>query len=221
MADTDKVINTFKRFKEKGWMPGGNGALALMCPITENSKKIYVTPNETSQKLTANDLFLLRDLYGSQDIRQPLNQTDDVKISEWAALFLELMSKYPNTKAVAQVITKWSVLSARMALTAWKKTAENHPNVLRLSHWPLLSKLHSDRELFIPIINYGNPEAMLSEAKAMLLLYPQTCVILVRDYGMVVWGETLLDVENKIEILERLCELQIYSYTLLSPSPLV
>jgi len=221
MADTDKVIKAFDRFKEKGWMPGGNGALALMCHITENSKKIYVTPNETSKKLTANDLFLLRDLYGSKDIRQPLNQADDAKISDWNALFLELMGKYPKIQAVAQVITKWSSLSARMALTAWKKTSENHPNVLRLSHWPLLSKLHSDRELFIPIINYGNPEVMLAEARAMLLLYPKTCVILIRDYGMVVWGESLLDVENKIEILEHLCELQIYSYTLLSSSSLV
>ena len=202
-------------------MPGGNGALALMCSITENSKKIYVTPDNTQEKLTSSDLFLLRDLYGSQDIRQPLNQAEDTKISYWAPLLLEMLGHGVETTAAVQVITKWSALSARAALAAWKRTAENHPNVIRLSHWPLLSKLNSDRELYIPIINHGSSESMLLEARNMLSLYPQTCAILVRDYGMVVWGRSLLDVENKIEILEHLCELQIYSYTLLSQPPLV
>lgn len=223
MSDANKIIETFDNFKEKGWMPGSNGALALLCSITENSKKIYVTPEGMSKrKLTTNDLFLLRDLYGSQDIQQPINQADDnSKISDWAPLFLELMGRYPGTQAVAQVITKWSALAARMSLAAWKKTAENSPNVIRLSHWPLLSKLGTNRELFIPIINYGSSEKMLLESKTILSLYPETCAILVRDYGMVVWGESLLDLESKIEILEHLCELQIYSYTLLSSISLV
>jgi methylthioribulose-1-phosphate dehydratase len=223
MSDTTKIIETFEKFKEKGWRPGGNGALALLCSITENSKKIYVTPNTTDKKkLTTNDLFLLRDLYGSQDLIQPLNQPDDnSKIADWAPVFLDVLARYPETKAVAQVITKWSALSARMALAAWKKTAENNPNVIRLSHWPLLRRLQPNRELFIPIINHGNPESMLAEARVSLSLYPETCAILVRDYGMVIWGETLLDLENKIEILEHLCELQIYSYALLSSLSLV
>ena len=51
MSDDNKIIETFERFKEKGWMPGGNGALGLLCTITENSKKIYVTPNTTDKKI--------------------------------------------------------------------------------------------------------------------------------------------------------------------------
>jgi ribulose-5-phosphate 4-epimerase/fuculose-1-phosphate aldolase len=224
MGDANTVIDAINRFKDKGWMPAFSGAIALTCNITEKSKKIYLTPDNTAGKpLTPNDLFLLRDLYGSQDIRQPLNQLDDESIvmSRWTPLFLEIFSQFPEAQAVAQVSTKWTTLASRLALVAWKKTAETQPNILRLSHWALLERINVGKELMIPIINYGSPEGMLHEARGLLEFYSQTCALLIRDYGLVAWGESLRDVENKIEILEHLCELQIHSYTLLSPPTFV
>ena len=109
MGDANIVIDTLERFKDKGWMPGYSGALALTCAITEASKKIYITPdNPAGKKITTNDLFLLRDLYGSQDIRQPINQIDDesLVLSSWAPLFLEIMTRYNRKKAKEKRLQK-------------------------------------------------------------------------------------------------------------------
>jgi len=223
MGGTNLIIDTFEKFSSKGWMPGKSGALAMMTNITENSKKIYITPEQTNKaKLTANDLFLFRDLYGSQDVQQPLNQSSEsLTLSRWAAVFFEIIKVCPKVSAVAQISTKWSALAGRLALAAWKKNAENHPNIVRLAHWALLDKLTTGHELLLPVINFSDPESMLSETKSILSLYPNTCAILIRDYGMVTWGASFNDVENKIEILEHVCELQIYSYALLSSVSLI
>jgi ribulose-5-phosphate 4-epimerase/fuculose-1-phosphate aldolase len=222
MNDSNLVINTFDHFRKKGWMPGSTGALALLCSITENSQKLYVTPDQVGKKISNNDLFLLRSLYGAQDIQEPLNQMEEnLTLSRWSPLFLDIMTKNPEIRAVAQVTTKWSVLAARMALDAWKKRADSHPNILRLAHWELLQDINASRELLVPIINYSNSDSMLAEIKRLLPLYPETCAILVRDYGMLVWGDSFEQIEQRIEILEYVCEMQIYSYALLSPPSLV
>jgi ribulose-5-phosphate 4-epimerase/fuculose-1-phosphate aldolase len=218
MNDGNLVIKTFDHFRDRGWMPGSSGALALMCSITDSSNKIYVTPDQADKRLTTNDLFILRSLYGKPDLQEPLNKIDEhMDLSKWAPAFLHVLEQYPQTRALAQVTTKWSVLAARMALDAWKKRSDNHPNVLRLSYWELLKDLGSDKELLIPIINLSDPDSMLTEIKSLLSSYPGTCAILVRDYGMVVWGNSFDQIERRVEVLEYVCEMQIYSYTLLSP----
>ena len=212
MSETQKIVETIARYKARGWLPGGNGALALLCPITESSKKVYITPSNV-RSLSQNDLFMLRDTYGAQDVQSPLNKEDGT-MTEWAPLFFHILQVYPASKAVVQVATKWTSLAARSVLLTWKNSATNFPNVFRLSHWPALKKITDRTELEIPIINYGNNA--VTEGKAMLSVYPDTFAILVRDYGAIVWGESLNDVEAKIEVLEHLSELQIYSNSLLS-----
>lgn len=220
MNDSNKVVETFNKFRQKGWMPGSTGSLALLCGITENSNKIYVTPDKVQDKIAVNDLFLLRSLYGSHDMQDPINKLDNnLQLSRWSPLFIEIIATHPETRALAQVTTKWGILAARMALDAWKTRAESHPNVLRLSHWELLKDINGGKELLIPIVNLSEPGKLLTEVKSQLSLYPNTCAIIIRDYGMVVWGNSFSDVERRIEILEHVCEMQIYSYTLLfSPS---
>lgn len=212
MSETQKIVEAVARYKAHGWIPGGNGAVALLCPITESSKKIYITPSNI-KSLTQNDLFMLRDTYGAQDVQTPLNKEEGA-MTEWASLFMHILQTCPNTRAVIQVATKWTALAARSALLTWRNTASNFPNVFRLSHWPALKQLTNKQELEIPIINHGSN--MVMEGKAMLSVYPDTFAILVRDYGAIVWGDSLDDAEGKVEVLEHLSELQINSNSLLS-----
>ena len=217
MNDAKRVIEAYKKFRSKNWMPGGQGALASLCSINENSNKVYVTPDQIRDELSNSDLFLLRNLYGANEMQAPLNSFDEtLTISRWTPVFLEIISKFPKTRAIAQLCTKWSVLAGRMSLEAWKKKADQHPNVLRLSHWELLDHLSSSEELLIPVVNLARGEALLSETKNLLSLYPDTCAILIRDYGIVVWGDSFSDLERRVEILEHVCELQTISFTLFS-----
>jgi ribulose-5-phosphate 4-epimerase/fuculose-1-phosphate aldolase len=216
MSDTQNVVDTIAKYRNRGWLPGGNGALALLCSITENSKKIYITPSNINQ-LKPSDLFMLRDTYGAQDVQLPINK-EGGGMTEWAPLFMHIFQTYPDSKAVAQVATKWTSLAARASLISWKKSANNFPNIFRISHWPALKKIINKTDLEIPIVNYGDNK--IAEGIAMLSVYPNTFALLIRDYGAIIWGDSLHDVEAKIEILEHLCELQIYSYSLLSGTEL-
>jgi len=209
-----QIIQYYDKFKSRGWIPGGCGAIAHLFSITENSRKIYVTPERPRHTtLTNNDLFLLRHLYGKLDIQNPLNQDEyGLTISKWTNIFLEVFANKPNATCVAQFSTKWSVLGARMALEAWRKNSSHYPNILRLAHWGLLSFLGADRELLIPIIEFSDPDSMQQATKNALELYPQTCAILIRDYGVITWGTSLEDLESRTELLEHIMELEVREF---------
>ena len=111
MSGSSDVIDAFKRFKDNGWLPGGQGAIAFVCAITDNSRKVYITPDPTGKQLTSNDLFILRDLYGSQNVTQPLNfDANSLKKSDWFLLLLDQLATFPECIAAAHVIPKWSGL---------------------------------------------------------------------------------------------------------------
>ena len=69
MTETSKILDTITNLRSRGWLPNGSGGLAVLQKIHDNSQKIYITPNKV-KKLVPNDLFLLRSLYGEQDIPQ-------------------------------------------------------------------------------------------------------------------------------------------------------
>lgn len=219
MNEQMQISEAYNRFRARGWAPGGQCAIALLSHVTDNSKKIYVTPDYVKDaQLASSDLFLLRDLYGIQDIQTPLNQINQAnKISRWSSVLLEILSRNTTNLCAVQLTPLWSTLAGRHALTNWAKKGDSHPNVLRLTYWKLLEKLTFDGsadELSIPIISYGKPEETLFETKEALKLYPHTCAIVIRDYGILAWGKTLADVQNRVEILEHLCQLQIQDFIL-------
>jgi ribulose-5-phosphate 4-epimerase/fuculose-1-phosphate aldolase len=216
MSEKEKIIKAISYFKDKGWMPGARGALALLNKISDESHKIYITAN-TPQKgyLTNNDIFVLRNLYGENDIVNPLNQSDEaLEISKWASIFIEIFSRKPEAKCIVQYCPKWPVLAARMAFASWRAKAESYPNLLRLSHWGLLDGLGSTNELLVPIVNYGDAESMLSSIRRALSLHPEICALLIRDYGVILWGETLQTIKNKTEIFNHVCELEVFDFYL-------
>ena len=216
MPEKDKIIETVEYFRSKGWMPGRCGALALLQKISDESNKIYITPSIPKKGfLTNNDIFVLRSLYGDFDVLNPLNKDEEsLEISRWSSLFIEIFAQRPGTQAVVQYCSKWPTLATRMSLSAWKATADSYPNLLRLSHWRLLSELGVEDELLVPVINYGSPEAMLGSMREKLNLYPNTCAILIRDYGTLIWGESLQSVKNRAEIFNHICELEVFNHYL-------
>lgn len=214
MSELNQLIEMYRRFRDKNWAPGGSCSIALFCYITDNSKKIYVTPDNFKDiQLNTSDIFLLRDLYGIQDIQAPLNQVDkSLKISRWAPILLEILGVNPANACVVQLSPPWSTLAGKYALTSWVNKGNSHPNILRLSYWKLLEKLTesaSEEEFLIPIVNYGKPEELLIEIREILKLYPETCAVIVRDYGILVWGKSLSDVYNRVDVIEHVCQLQI------------
>jgi len=213
MNELRQLIDSYHRFRNRGWAPGGLCAIACLSHVTDNSKKIYITPDQIQDQLSSNDIFLLRDLYGTQDIQTPLNQIDkSIKLSRWAPVLLEILAANASNLCVAQLSPLWSTLAAKYALTIWAKKGDAHPNILRLSYWKLLEKLTGDEtssDFLIPIINYGQQDKILPELRENLRLYPHTCAIIIRDYGLLVWGKSFADVFNRVEVIEHLCQLQI------------
>jgi len=221
MPNLNTLVDFYYKIKNRGWFPGSSGGLALLCNITDNSKKIYVTPNAIGSKLSVNDLFLLRHLYGEQDLVSPLNKDEsDLRLSKWIGSFLEIFSKQASARCVMQITTKWSTLATRMSIEAWRRRSESYPNLLRLSHWGVISEIKnpwpSDDELLLPIIEKGDPDTITFNVKTSLELYPKANALLIRDYGMFIWGESLEDAEQNAELIEHLCELQVTEFNLLS-----
>lgn len=216
MTETSKILDSIANLKNRGWFPNGSGGLAVLQKIHDNSQKIYVTPHKV-KNLVPNDLFLLRSLYGEQDMQTPLNKVENaLELSSWTSIFLEILGNKTNATCVAAVHTKWTTLASRAAFHIWRKKSESYPNLLRISHWGLVNDITGKNEMFIPIVNYADAGTMLSKTKEALSLYPESCAILIRDYAMVVWEKSLELLESRAEAIEYLCELQVADFNLFS-----
>ena len=87
--------------------------------------------------------------------------------------------------------------------------------MFRIAHWDLVSQLAPEddsKELNLPIIDYD--DSSLEKVKLALDLYPSTCAILIRDYGMLLWGSSSEDLFARAEVLEHLLELQIREHSI-------
>lgn len=210
MIDSTEIIRTLRDFYQRGWMPGSFGGLACLQIVGENSKKVYMTPDRfDATTLSANDLFVMRDLYGSQDIQGPL--TTDLKITRWGSIFLSLIAKTQNN-CIGFFSTKAGCLAGRVALHAWRSNSETHPNVVRVSHWGLNAEIGQDKEFYIPIIEMGAIEELITQVNQIFNMYSEKFpAIIVRNYGYFIWGETLAALRNRTDILERLLELQSHA----------
>jgi len=215
MTETAKILTTISSLKDRGWFPGGSGGLAHLQKISESSQKIYVTPDKLNS-VKANDLFLLRSLYGQQDIQTPLNKVDNgLELSPWTSIFLEIIGQKQAT-CVAALHTKWATLATRAAFHSWRKNSESYPNLLRLSHWGMIKDITGKDEMLIPVVDYTDSGTMLAKTKEALALYPESCAILIRDYAVVVWERSLKLLESRAEAIEYLCELQVADINLFS-----
>lgn len=211
------IVTFLKQCHQRGWMPGTAGGLAHLVSMGNNSKKILITPEGLPKDdLAASDMFALRDLYGTQELIAPISKNKDLSICSWAPLFIEILGRYPTTTCVGEFATKWTTLASRMAFKAWQKNADAFPNVLRLAYWGLIRHLNSNQELLIPIIetnvDVGVMQASLQQA---ISYYPNTCAVIIRNYGLIAWGDSIVDLKNKLEIIEHLCELQVTDFNLL------
>lgn len=208
MMETNDAISYLKKFHEAGWMPGSIGALAQLVVFNESSKKIFVTPDNLDiNTLSSGDLFVLRDLYGTQDVQAPLK--GNFVISKWASTFFMLLGK-TGTSCIAFLSTRNSCLVSMKAVQMWRENSESHPNLLRLGHWGLIKDLGiPEAEVTIPIIDCGAEEAV-SQIENVFNLYSDTFpAILVRNYGVLTWERSLSSLRNRVEILERLFDLQM------------
>jgi ribulose-5-phosphate 4-epimerase/fuculose-1-phosphate aldolase len=208
--ETNDIVSYLRKFHDAGWMPGSVGAGAQLIVHNESSKKILVTPDNLDiNTFTSSDLFVLRDLYGTQEIQAPLK--GKFSISKWATVFFTLLAK-TDAKCAAFVSTQNSCLIGRKAIQLWNEKSESHPNLLRLSHWGLIKDLGIPHpEVNVPIIDCFANEA-LPQVNSVFDLYVNPFpAILVRNYGLLVWENSLSLLRNKIEILERLFALQLNS----------
>ena len=206
MIETNDIVSFIKKFHDAGWMPGSVGAVAQLIVHNESSKKILVTPDKLDvNTLTTSDFFTLRDLYGTQEVQAPVR--GNTTISRWASSLFYLLGKN-DARCIAFLPTKNACLLGRKSLELWHKQG-GHPNQLRLSHWGLLRDLGCTADTAIPIID-SEGENALSQIEHIYELYVQPFpAILVRNYGVFSWEGSLPLLKNKLELLERLFELQL------------
>ena len=207
MMENNDIISYARKFHDAGWMPGSIGAIAQLIVHNESSKKILVTPDNLDiNTFSSNDLFVLRDLYGTQEIQAPLK--GNFAISMWASTFFMLLAK-TDSKCTAFVSTQNSCLLGLKAIQMWKEKSESHPNLVRLSHWGLLKDLGAQTEINIPIIDCEADEAAAQVENTFNLYVNSFPAIIVRNYGLLAWDSSLPELRNKLEILDRLFGLQL------------
>ena len=206
--ENNDIVSYIRKFHEAGWMPGSVGAVAQLIVHNESSRKILVTPHNLDvNTFSSNDLFVLRDLYGSQEVQAPLK--GNFSISKWAPALFMLLSK-TESKCAAFVSTKNSCLAGAKAIQVWKEKGESHPNLLRLGHWGLLRDIGvEETAVGIPIIDCLAEEAPNQINNVFEVHIKKFPAIIVRNYGLLVWGSSLGDLRNRVEILDRLFEIQL------------
>lgn len=207
MSESTEIVTYLKSFHLAGWMPGSVGALALLVTHSKSSKNIFITPDTFDvNKLTVSDLYVLRDLYGSQAIQPPLKE--GAPLSKWASSFLFLLER-TNSRCVAFLPTKNSTILSRSCLKTWKERGE-HPNQVRLAHWTLLSSLGCSQTT-LPIIDC-DAEQSYKQIESLYEIYvSEFPAIIVRNYGLISWAPDLSLLRNKVELLERIFDLQMHS----------
>jgi len=220
MSNRDKLIKFCKEFQALGWMPGTSGSVALLCNVAENSRKIFITPEGIRKdELSSSELFELRDLYGSQECIPPMEKRGiTYNISSWAQIHLETLSRIPGITCTAFIASKWITLAARTSLKASFEKGDSLPNVLRLAYWGLLENIAEGHEVNIPIIS-GSPKdggGLSDLLQQALTLYPEAPAAVVRDHGALIWASSLSDLKTKAETIERVSELKVFDYHLIS-----
>ncbi|RJR10579.1 hypothetical protein C4588_02985, partial [Candidatus Parcubacteria bacterium] len=196
MIEINDFVSSVKKFHASGWMPGSSGAVAeLSDTISTNSKKIFMTPDTFDVcSLSSSDLFVLRDLYGSQDVQTPIR--GNFTLSKWASVFFYLLGK-TSSNAVVFLPTKNASLISLKTIQMWRENSESHPNLLRLGYWGLLTDLGYTSEMYIPVIDCKADEA-LTHVENVFNHYPFPFpAILVRGYGLLTWDASLATLRNK------------------------
>jgi ribulose-5-phosphate 4-epimerase/fuculose-1-phosphate aldolase len=212
----EDIVIFCKELHAKGYTPGASGGLAVLCNFGTNSKSIFVTPEGiSSSSLQPSELFVLRDFYGAQEFLPPMERADrSYQISKYCPIFLEGLQS-TGAGCIAYITSKWATLATRMGLKAWSRDAEGLPNVIRLSHWGLVDEIKPGScELVAPVINFDSVDSQAAQFKRVRSIYPETEVVFVRNTGMIVWADTFESLKIKIELLERLCELQVTEFHL-------
>jgi len=220
MSDRDNLIKFCRDCQNLGWMPGDSGSVALLCNVAENSRKVFITPKGSRKdELLSNELFELRDLYGAQECIPPMEKRGkSYEISSWAPIHLELLARIPGISCTAFLSPKWVVLAARTSIKASFDKGDSLPNVLRLAYWGLVERLANGHETNIPIVSSpaGSYDGLVGLLRQSLSLYPAAPAIVIRDHGILVWADTLSNLKSKTEIIERISELKVFDYHLVT-----
>jgi len=213
----DQVIHYSKLLNEMGWFPGNSGGLALMSQKAANHKTITITPDNVPKRfLKSGDLFELKWMFDKQDFVLPsLNKnTDPHLIARWAQIYLLIITR-SNAKCVIEVAAKWPALASRLATRAWERNATTYPNQLRLAHWELASRLSGEEEITLPIIDREFPDEMQTKISKLFDKTPKLEAVIIRDYGLLIWGESAEEAIAKLETFDELCQLQVQEFRLL------
>ena len=209
METSEGFINFIKNLGSNNLMVGPKCGAAFVITINDKNKKVYITKdylNASAAKLS--DLFVLKNFYGETDIREPISR-EPINISTWSPIFLNLIAR--GATGVVFSTTKWSLLAEKAALKSWQQDGGQHPNLIRLAHWEILTDVFSKKELLIPIVGKEN---LQGDLKSSLELYPDSCAVLISNYGLLVWGNSLQDLSSKLETIEYLFELQVNQFKL-------
>lgn len=213
MTTNEQLIYYLKYFDSKGWFPGNTGSLAYLFQVNEKNKQIFITPEGADKSdIGPNDIYKVNLFYGSQQMTAPLVEKKGRTISKHAVTLISLLNSNLNVKAAGLFITKWATLASRMALLAFDRS-DTYPDVIRLAYWGLLNDLQENAiEIRIPVIEYGNEHELKSRVESVLQKHNNPIAIVIRNYGMFVVGDSLEDLKNKVDVLERLFELEVTNF---------
>lgn len=207
----EQVIKFCKEAHQAGWMPGASGAVVTLEVVNNNSKKILATPSLIRKEdIQSNDLFELRDLYGTQEMIPPMERAGRTyRLPKRSNLYLEVLTRNADIRCVVEVHSTWTILAAKDAEKQSFGRGNSLPNILRLAYWGLLRD--SDQvELKIPTLCLPeDTDSALQSFKNLLDRYPESQALVIRDCGVIVWGSSLTDVKNKIETIESLSKLEV------------
>lgn len=217
----EQICSITKKLSEKGWMPGSSGGLALLNTIGTTQKSILIAPgNINKANLKTGDLFEIKWIFENQSFIKPIlsNDSNPHVLPKLSPIYLLLMNAL-GAKCVIEASPSWISLATKYALKAWECNAECHPNILRLANWRLLNELSSKEEVRLPIVNYSsNLEDTQVLFQRTLNDHPDSIALLIKDYGILAWGDSIENTLSKIELIDELCKLQIFNHKLLENS---
>ena len=217
MTPKELICHYSQVFHRNGWFPGLSGAIALQVESSPVRSSVVVTPeNIPRDEIKAGDLFEFRSDYDSQMLIPPGRNNDDSPhiIASFTEIFLHLFSMGTGIKCAMEICSLPSILAARIALKLWEKNADSFPDRVRL---PIFQQLGAaSEELILPVLEVKDITALRENLTKELKRNPKLDAVLLKEKGLLVWGNSLSAIKARAETLDQLLKLYISHFGVLS-----
>jgi S-methyl-5-thioribose-1-phosphate isomerase/methylthioribulose-1-phosphate dehydratase len=195
-ASSAELVTTGCALYDRGWMDGTAGNLSIRLPNTSGHALITAS-GRSKGTLTAGDLVTV-----ASETGQPLAPTGPRPSAE-ASIHAALYRRYPDCGAVVHAHPPYATAVATLA----------GPRSVRFADFEIIKGLGVADPSTVEVLVLPNHAdvALIAEEMFQQLRDDTPPVVLIDHHGATAWGPDLQTARNRMECLEALCQLHLFT----------